>query len=65
VAYRLSANPAKCQDPTKWYSTTKKVCFNGLAQNVTFTFHGTKTFLGRWRYGQPATRRSPAASGAS
>jgi hypothetical protein len=48
VSYRPSANP-KCgtsslgSDRTKWYSTTDKKCFNGLAQDVTFTFDGTTT----------------------
>jgi hypothetical protein len=53
VSYRPSANPAKCaaDAPTKWYSTTEKQCFNGLAQNVTFTFDGTTTLPGKVRYG--------------
>jgi hypothetical protein len=52
VAYRPSANPVKC--PTaqnKWYSTTEKLCFNGMAQNVTFTFDGTTTLPNTVRYG--------------
>jgi hypothetical protein len=52
VSYRPSANAAKCPDaPTKWYSTTEKLCFNGLAQDVTFTFDGTKTLPNTVRYG--------------
>jgi len=53
VAFRPSANPAKCgSEPyNKWYSTTEKKCFNGLAQDVTFTFDGTKTLPGTVRYG--------------
>lgn len=52
VAYRPSANAAKCPEaPTKWYSTTDKKCFNGLAQDVTFTFDGTKTLPATVRYG--------------
>jgi hypothetical protein len=51
VSYRPSANPAKCPVPTKWYSTTEKACFNGLAQNVTFTFDGTTTLPNTVRYG--------------
>jgi hypothetical protein len=54
VAYRPSANPAKCGplgDATKWYSTTDKKCFNGLAQDVTFTFDGTTALPPTFRYG--------------
>ena len=52
VSYRPSANPAKCTGaPTKWYSTTEKKCFNGLAQDVTFTFDGTTTLPDTVRYG--------------
>jgi hypothetical protein len=54
VAYRPSANPTKCGplgDPTKWYSTTDKKCFNGLAQDVTFTFDGTKALPDNFSYG--------------
>ncbi len=52
ISYRPSANPAKCPDaPTKWYSTTEKTCFNGLAQDVTFTFDGTTTLPDTVRYG--------------
>ena len=51
VAYRPSANPAKCAVPTKWYSTTEKTCFNGLAQDVTFTFDGSTTLPDTVRYG--------------
>jgi hypothetical protein len=52
VAYRPSATPAKCATtPTKWYSTTEKTCFNGLAQDVTFTFDGTTTLPDTVRYG--------------
>jgi len=51
VSYRPSANPAKCPDtPTKWYSTTEKTCFNGLAQDVTFTFDGTTPLPNTVRY---------------
>jgi hypothetical protein len=51
VSYRPSANPAKCEVATKWYSTTDKKCFNGLAQDVTFTFDGTTTLPNTVRYG--------------
>jgi hypothetical protein len=52
VAYRPSANPAKCPSaPTKWYSTTDKQCYNGLAQDVTFTFDGTKSLPNQFTYG--------------
>ena len=52
VAYRPSANPAKCPStPLKWYSTTDKKCFNGLAQDVTFTFDGTKSLPDNFSYG--------------
>jgi hypothetical protein len=52
VSYRPSANPAKCPDtPTKWYSTTEKTCFNGLAQDVTFTFDGTTILPSKVIYG--------------
>jgi hypothetical protein len=52
VSYRPSASPAKClADPTKWWSTTEKACFNGLAQDVTFTFDGTKTLPNTVHYG--------------
>ena len=37
--------------PTKWYSTTEKTCFNGLAQDVTFTFDGMTTLPDTVRYG--------------
>ena len=37
--------------PTKWYSTTEKTCFNGMAQDVTFTFDGTTTLPDTVRYG--------------
>ena len=39
------------RQPTKWYSTTDKKCFNGLAQDVTFTFDGTKSLPDNFRYG--------------
>jgi hypothetical protein len=52
VAYRPSANPAKCPaTPTKWYSTTDKKCFNGLAQDVTFNFDGTTALPDNFSYG--------------
>ena len=51
VSYRPSANPAKCDVPTKWYSTTDKKCFSGLAQDVTFTFDGTTRLPGTFHYG--------------
>jgi hypothetical protein len=52
VAYRPSANPAKCPSaPTKWWSTTDKQCYNGLAQDVTFTFDGTKSLPDHFSYG--------------
>jgi hypothetical protein len=52
VSYRPSANAAKCPHaPTKWYSTTEKQCFNGLAQDVTFTFDGTTTLPNTVQYG--------------
>jgi hypothetical protein len=51
VSYRPSANSAKCDVPTKWYSTTDKKCFSGLAQDVTFTFDGTTTLPDTFHYG--------------
>jgi hypothetical protein len=42
VPYRPSAS-AKCTTlgfPGKWYSSGTKTCFNGLANNVTFSFSG-------------------------
>ena len=52
VSYRPSANPAKCGvGTTTWYSTAEKTCFNGFAQDVTFTFDGTTTLPNTVRYG--------------
>ncbi len=41
VPYRPSASP-KCtgDDAGKWYQSSSKTCFNGLADNVTFSFSG-------------------------
>jgi hypothetical protein len=41
VPYRPSASP-KCTgtDAGKWYQSSSKTCFNGLADNVTFSFSG-------------------------
>jgi hypothetical protein len=38
IPYRPSAS-VKCQDG-KWYQSSSKTCFNGLADNVTFSFSG-------------------------
>jgi hypothetical protein len=52
VSYRPSANPTKCPaTPLKWYSTTDKKCYNGLAQDVTFTFNGTTPLPDIFHYG--------------
>jgi hypothetical protein len=50
VSYRPSAS-AKCGDG-RWYSSADKTCFNGLAQNVTFTnFTGNTTLPDTVVYG--------------
>jgi len=49
ISYRPSANPTKCLDG-RWYSTTDKKCFNGLAQDATFTFDGATTLPNTIRY---------------
>jgi hypothetical protein len=49
VSYRPSADPTKCLDG-RWYSTTEKGCFNGLAQDVTLTFDGTTSLPNTVQY---------------
>jgi hypothetical protein len=38
IPYRPSASP-KCTDG-RWWDTSSKLCFNGLADNITFNFSG-------------------------
>jgi len=49
VSYRPSASP-KCTYG-RWYSSAEKTCFNGLAQNVTFSFGGTTVLPDTVYYG--------------
>ena len=49
IPYRPSASP-KCGDG-RWYDSSQKKCFNGLATNVTFTFSGATTLPDSVLYG--------------
>lgn len=53
IRFRPSTNAAKCPaNATAWYSKADKKCYNGLAQNIAFTFNYRHIKLpGRFVYG--------------
>jgi hypothetical protein len=53
IPYRPSANSTKCTgaDAGKWFDTSAKTCFNGMATNVTFNFPAGTTLPDQVVYG--------------